>query len=112
MEDMARTCDGVRDVRMSSSRKEKCMGSRSRGLRLLTVCASTVAAIVLTAMAAAASGTGSGTSQLGPVAPYAPHARSSTALVKAAAPQGPSRCFQQANDVHKSLHFGWMAGDV
>lgn len=81
---------------MSSSRKEKCRGSRSRDLRFLTVCASTVAAIVLTAMAAAGSGTGSGASQLGPVAPYAPHAQSSTALVKAAAPQGPSRCFQQA----------------
>ena len=94
------------------SRKEECMTGRSGGRRFLTVLASTVVTIFLTAMAATASGTGSGASQLGPVTTYAPQAKSSTAPVQAAAPQGPSNCFQQANNVHKSLHFGWMAGEV
>jgi hypothetical protein len=92
------------------------MTSRSSGFRFLTVSATSVATIFLTAMAATASGTGSGASHPGPVATYAPQAKSSTAPVRAASPQGPSQgpsnCVQKANDVHKSLHFGWMAGEV
>ena len=93
-------------------KKQECMTSRSGGLRFLTVSASIVATLFLTTMAAAASGTGSGATPLGPVAAYVSHAKAPTASVKAVAPQGPSRCFQQANNVHKSLHFGWMAGEV
>lgn len=88
------------------------MRSRSRGLRFLTVTAATLATISLTAMAATASGTGPDASQRGPVATYVLQAKSSTAPVNAAAPQGPSSCLQKANNVHKSSHFGWMAGEV
>ena len=89
---------------MSTLERKNVLKSLSGRSRFITVTASTAAMMFLTAMGAAASG---------PLATYAPQVKSSTAPLKAAAPpQGPSRCFQLANNVHKSLHFGWMAGEV